>query len=298
VLDVPQFSWTPLDLVLEPAAPLDLPLPGSTLRGVFGHALRQAGCALERDDCTGCELAPGCGVFRLFETPDGATAHVHPWRLQARVRDGRWHARVTLFGRGRFELPLVVRSLESLDAFGLGVRRVACRLAELSSEGRALRDGRRLVLPPSRPLPAGPGGAGRWLLRFRTPTRLKSGGRTLRAADVDAGALLRSAARRVTMLCTQWGDSPWAPDADALEAWSAGSRVEEHRLEDVSEQRYSNRAQRAMPVEGFTGELVLGNVPGPAAALLQWSSVTGLGHGTTWGQGDVELVRLDSTERR
>ena len=289
-MELPKLTWTPLVFVVETAVPLDLPLPGSTLRGVFGHALRQVGCALGRVDCVDCELSPRCGVFGLFETPSGAQDHVHPWRLQARTRGQRLEARLTLFGRGRWELPLVVRALEAAPAWGLGADRVACRLAGLSSDGRALHDGRRLVLPPSRPLATDPMPSGVMTLHFRTPTRLKAAGRTVRAADVDAGTLLRAAARRLSLLATHWGEGPWSVDAATLDAWAGDIRVLERRLEDVSERRYSNRAQRSMPVEGFTGDLVLADVPAAAASLLRWSSVTGIGHGTTWGQGDLSLV--------
>ncbi len=293
-MEIPRLSWTPLDLALEPASPFELPLPGSMLRGVFGHALRQVGCALERANCEGCELSPRCGVYGLFETPLGVGDHVHPWRLQAWMNRGRLEARVTLFGRGRWELPLAVRALEAVESWGLGSKRVACRIVGLSSDGVSVREGRRLVLPPSRPLPAGPGREGAWTLRFRTPTRLKASGRTVRASDVDVGTLLRAAARRLSLLTNQWGDAPWEPAASMLDAWASSTRVVGRYLEDVASRRYSNRAGRAMPVEGFVGELRLEEVPAPAAALLSWAGVVGLGHGTTWGQGDVEVERQTS----
>lgn len=48
----------------------DLPsFLGSTLRGAFGHALKEAVCVMEHRDCTRCMLAERCIYPYLFETP-------------------------------------------------------------------------------------------------------------------------------------------------------------------------------------------------------------------------------------
>jgi hypothetical protein len=48
----------------------DLPLfLGSTLRGAFGHALKEAVCVMEHRDCARCMLAERCLYPYLFETP-------------------------------------------------------------------------------------------------------------------------------------------------------------------------------------------------------------------------------------
>lgn len=50
----------------------DLRLPpyaGSTLRGVFGHALRQAACMTRKKECSGCPLLETCPYSRIFATP-------------------------------------------------------------------------------------------------------------------------------------------------------------------------------------------------------------------------------------
>jgi hypothetical protein len=42
---------------------------GSTLRGAFGHALKEAVCMMEHRDCGRCLLAERCPYPYLFETP-------------------------------------------------------------------------------------------------------------------------------------------------------------------------------------------------------------------------------------
>src|SRR5689334_4844685 len=42
---------------------------GSTLRGAFGHALKQAVCIMPHRDCERCLVAERCLYPYLFETP-------------------------------------------------------------------------------------------------------------------------------------------------------------------------------------------------------------------------------------
>ena len=48
---------------------------GSTLRGVFGHALRRLACMTRQKECSGCPLLQSCPYSRIFATQIGR-AHV------------------------------------------------------------------------------------------------------------------------------------------------------------------------------------------------------------------------------
>jgi len=43
------------------------PYKGSTLRGIFGHALKKVVCALQKQDCSECLLADHCLYTTVFE---------------------------------------------------------------------------------------------------------------------------------------------------------------------------------------------------------------------------------------
>src|ERR1700730_14774271 len=45
------------------------PFLGSTLRGAFGHALKEAVSMIDGCECTGCSAADPCAYHYLFETP-------------------------------------------------------------------------------------------------------------------------------------------------------------------------------------------------------------------------------------
>lgn len=48
------------------------PYAGSTLRGVFGHALRKAACMTRQKECGGCSLLQTCPYSRIFATPSSS----------------------------------------------------------------------------------------------------------------------------------------------------------------------------------------------------------------------------------
>jgi len=45
------------------------PYKGSTLRGIFGHALKKVVCALKKQNCAECLLADRCIYPTVFEIP-------------------------------------------------------------------------------------------------------------------------------------------------------------------------------------------------------------------------------------
>lgn len=57
------------DVRLRALEPVSLPpFLGSTLRGALGHALKQAVCVVDHNDCSRCPVAPQCVYPRFFET--------------------------------------------------------------------------------------------------------------------------------------------------------------------------------------------------------------------------------------
>jgi hypothetical protein len=68
-------SYLSVRLVLRGLTPLRLPrFKGSTLRGGFGHAFKEAVCVVEHRDCARCLLWTRCAYPYVFDTsvPGGA----------------------------------------------------------------------------------------------------------------------------------------------------------------------------------------------------------------------------------
>lgn len=131
----------------------DLPaFLGSTLRGAFGHALKEAVCVMSHRDCARCMLADRCVYPYLFETPvppdvpqlRGQQQAPHPFILMSPVllpSDRRQQVAagqeltfgLLLMGRAIDYLPYVVYAVSEMARRGLGVNRARFELASVAA---------------------------------------------------------------------------------------------------------------------------------------------------------------------
>ena len=292
----PPLSLLPIDATFAFERPTELSRwPGSAVRGVFGRALREVACLTGEPSCEGCGRTAECSYAQVFEaSPGGAGGNaqgaVLPYAL--RVLDSspqQLKVRLTLFGRGREHIEPVAHALEQLGNRGLGPAQARARAVGLTSRDSPLRPGGRLRAPESLPLVNGPQPQEAVTLALTTPMRLKYAGRDVPAAGLTPGLLVRAAARRLRHLAAQWGDGEPAWDHGAVARLGEGGRATGSALIDVHERRFSNRQGRATPLTGVVGRFVVCDLPADAVDLLRWASHTGLGHGTTWGQGAFDL---------
>jgi hypothetical protein len=129
------------------------PFLGSTLRGAFGHALKEVACSVPHGDCRKCLLVDRCAYPRLFETAQSNSQGLLKNGQQAprpfifvppppgppqgvRARDDllTWRMGVgagqslafglTLIGEGIHDLPYVIYAVGLMAHKGLGVDRV------------------------------------------------------------------------------------------------------------------------------------------------------------------------------
>ena len=110
---------------------------GSMLRGAFGHALKKVVCALGRQHCDNCLLAPTCVYAFIFETnktvpitnngrPRNSGPPL-PFVLKPPLAPDRDYRPgdplefgLTLFGRANDFLPHIVYAVEQMGESGLG----------------------------------------------------------------------------------------------------------------------------------------------------------------------------------
>lgn len=100
---------------------------GSTLRGGLGHSLRWTVCALKRQECRECLLAPSCGYSFIFANGSGPSRRPHPYLLVAPEAPERHLGpgdeldfSLVLFGRANDFLPHLVYAVKELGQAGLG----------------------------------------------------------------------------------------------------------------------------------------------------------------------------------
>jgi hypothetical protein len=102
---------------------------GSTLRGAFGRALKNCACALRRQECPSCMLAPSCCHAFIFEgqTFPGIQDRQHPYVIRPSDDSHREYLpgdtlsfSLLLFGKANDSLPHVIYAVQEMGKDGLG----------------------------------------------------------------------------------------------------------------------------------------------------------------------------------
>ncbi len=296
------------------------PYHGSLLRGAFGHALRAAVCSMGPEQaCASCRLRAACAYTRIFETliegtpppflkglPTAPRPYVfEPGSAAEELAPGDPLAfDLLLFGQAADLSPHAILAVERMAAAGLGARRHRFALERVEAPEAAAGGGevfsrqRGAAAPgalsgplPALPPPALPGEGDapvRAVLRFSTPTRLKSAGQLLdrfRFRDL-AFAMIRR------MLEIAWFHAPGAAidwSFRPLLARADGVRVTATDLRWQDWQRYSNRQGRAMEMGGFVGTVEVAGDLAPFLPLLRSAEVLHVGKGATFGLGRIAV---------
>ena len=311
---LPRLPYVRLRCTLRAEAPAVLPpFKGSLLRGAFGHALRRLTCAFgPRQACPDCALRRTCAYPRIFETRiegepppflHGLPTSPRPYIFEPATDERTFAAGdplpfdLLLLGQAADLLPYALLAVERMARNGLGRDRTPFVLDDAKAATPAgtwktvYAEGRispalaalQPLLPSDAPLPAG-----RAVLRFLTPTRLKVRG-TLQE-EPGFRPLVFAALRRALEL--SWFHHPGAPldwTFRPLLEQASGVRVAAKTLRWHHWERYSNRQGRKIEMGGFVGLMVLEGDLQPFTQLLRMAEVLHVGKGATFGLGRVAL---------
>ncbi len=291
-----------LEVMLEAIEKVRLPgWLGSVLHGALGSALHEVACS---DGCgSRHDREPErCAYARLFEAParpagvSERVAAMAPRRLwlwppppdDALLLEPGDELRfgIGMVGTAERDLGALLTALEHMAVSGIGRQLGRMRLVRVGSGGRVVWEGGQVR---GRPVPAEPPGipTGPLVLRTRTPLRIVRDGRIEppRFADV-----VGAAARRLVAVSAFYGRGE--PDVHVGEVQAAASR-HRARIEAVWEpfraERYSARQRRRHPMEGHVGAMWI-DEPGPFTPLLAAAVPYGIGKGTSFGFGAVDLL--------
>lgn len=311
---LPTASYT-FDIEVE--TPCSLPrYKGSVLRGGFGTAFRLAMRQWGESDVYARIFEPTVDIDTATTLGIGQTAPrpfvlVPPLTDATELAPGERHTiGVVLFGPAIAALPYFVHTFEVLGTrFGIGRGRRSGNgrfvLQRVRDEhGRVVyRAGRGMTgvsdamteggVPPGDAAPA------RVLLRFLTPTRIRTSFRRerrglmmLRTGD-DALALVDAIHRRVHLLSQLYGQRSRPVQAHTpLALDGPGPVVDADRLCWYDWERYSGRQRQAMKLGGFVGDVTLaGDVVRHIFPLLHLGARLHVGTSTTFGLGKFEVWR-------
>ncbi|MEW6185986.1 MAG: CRISPR system precrRNA processing endoribonuclease RAMP protein Cas6 [Thermodesulfobacteriota bacterium] len=300
-------------LIFESEAQLP-PFKGSTLRGVFGLALKKVVCALKRQECGLCLLRERCVYTTVFEIPSGEESKgtpspPHPFIIEPSL-NSQTHFQpgdsldfnLILLGRFNEYLPYFVYAIEQMGRIGIGKKingkHSHFQLQAVSIEGRRVYDsvGKKLIKAEPEDLLLERSGMGNpdqnkdeirlWL---QTPLRLKFDNRL--KAELPFHVLIRGALRRIAVLNTRFGTGEPALDYKGLVAGASAIKIKESNLHWFDWKRYSNRQEQAMLMGGMVGEVTYQGDLKEFLPFLRYCEKVHLGKATTFGLGQIQLQK-------
>lgn len=292
--------------------PLRLPAyAGSTLRGAFGHALRQVSCMTRQKDCAACPLLTTCPYPAIFAPPPPAQHRLQkfsaipaPYLIEPPL-DGervlptgeRLGFRTVLTGRALRELPLIALAWQRALARGIGPGDGQAELEQIVLESEdhetvVFRPADGQITPHPQGITLAEAGTTHIpktvTLEFHTPLRLQENGRALPPARLTARTLLMALARRAHLVAEFHAGQMLIDDFRPLA--HAAERIQENRqLEWQDWTRYSSRQQQKMTLGGAVGEWQLSGELAPFMPLLKLGQWLHIGKETVFGLGAYTL---------
>lgn len=255
-------------------------MAGNTIRGAFGRILRGV-----TDEATYAHIFEPHG-----EGPSGLADRPRPFVFRAANLDGstlpdgaRFHFDVHSFDLKNPPAVHFARAFAELAREGIGPRRGRAELTaveQLNQEGQPVEEPVRLNLSPDRVA------VPRLLVRFETPTELKSGGVTERP---DFAVLFGRARDRLSTLRALYGAGALDIDFRAMGERAAEVRLTRWDWRREAVERTSSRTRQTHSIGGFLGEAEYEGDLAEFAPFLRAARWTGVGRQTVWGKGVIEV---------
>ncbi len=291
---------------------------GSTLRGIFGHALKKVVCALKKHDCADCLLSDRCiypTVFEIPATTGEATGRKriaqppHPYVIEPPADTQTRYAQgdtltfsLLLFGAACENLPYFIYAFEQIGSSGIGKRidgrrgtfslqqvRTESGLVYDNADGKIRKPAEKTEIYDETLLNESDPGLYDVELQLVTPLRLKY--QNDFQADLPFDVLTRTMLRRISSLFQYHGGGEPKLDYRGLVARAKNVAVKESHISWYDWRRYSNRQEQAMMMGGMVGKILYENVPGEYWPLLRFCELAHLGKATTFGLGKIKSER-------
>ncbi|MBF0160260.1 MAG: CRISPR system precrRNA processing endoribonuclease RAMP protein Cas6 [Magnetococcales bacterium] len=298
-------------LEFEVEQPIQLPeYAGSTLRGIFGAALRRLSCLTREPSCHGCGLARSCPYSVIFEAPPPPDGHVvqdfaaipNPYIIEPPTWGQRYYRtgetllfHMVLVGRARAQLALIVlawqQAMERRVGAGEGKAKLLRVLVQqpdgLFQPVFDQGEGVLLEHDDTTPWPQVVG-TEQMTLHLTTPLRINRRGAPLGVGQLTPRDFLMALLRRVSLLAEFHAGLDLGFDFAVL-SQAATQLTAAGSLQWRDWKRWSSRQEQEMMLGGLVGSWTLHGALHPfqaALALGQWLHV---GKNTTFGLGQYRL---------
>ncbi len=289
------------------------PYMGSTLRGVFGHALKKVVCALKKQDCADCLLAARCIYPAIFEIapPSDLSASrkrivnpPHPYVIEPPEdtkttfrRGDTLNFGILLFGKANEYLPYFIYAFDQMGQMGIGKRMdgnhatfvlqhvtVNEVLIYSKTDGKILQQSSLQDLSmKSEPQPHDEDLSIE--ITLSTPLRLKYQNNL--NAELPFHVLTRAMLRRASSLLEYYDGGEPALDYRGMVSRADDVRVTQSTIAWFDWRRYSNRQEQAMLMGGMIGSITYCGKLAEYLLLIDFCEKVHVGKQTTFGLGKI-----------
>lgn len=277
---------------------------GSTLRGVFGHALRDTVCVCGQPE----NHASDCPYRSIFHAPPHSQLNIShkntppqayviepPFPSKTQFQAGETYAfDMVLVGQIQQLLPLIVGAWQLAFQRGIGKEKGIGTLQsvaiQIDDEWKNLKNNQYFSIQQATfKLPEQ--FASHYVMNLQTPLRIQQQGKLCRVHDLNANVVLRQVMRRVSIMTQLYGGLHLAVDfGDLVQTIEKIDFTPE--LFWYENTRYSNRQHQYIPLGGALGTIYLRDVPTEWAILLYIGQWLHIGKETVFGLGKYALTAV------
>lgn len=286
--------------------PIALPeYAGSTIRGVFGRALRKISCMTKQEECKACPLYQTCPYTNIFETPpkehqiqkftqvpNGYIIEPPEWGEKIYPAGATLSFELVLFGQLIQQLPLIAFAFKRAFEFNIaGGKGKLVNIHHYSQDGntysvfeknKIMDHPTEIILPEQYPTTLH--------LEIQTPLRLQDDGKPLSATKISLDRFLKTLLKRIALL-SEFHHQPL--DIHFVQLIAQIEQIQDEKILKWKDwTRYSSRQQQTMKLGGVVGQWRLYNVPVEWAKWIYLGQWLHCGKNATFGLGQYQITNL------
>ncbi|CAA6800642.1 MAG: Unknown protein [uncultured Sulfurovum sp.] len=253
---------------------------GATIRGTFGHQLKEQVCMEPSYKCDGCVYQNTCLSYALYPLKDDS---LRTFRMDVRLHQNNYDFGLYLFGDFSKDIRIIIQVLYTmLLSHRLTINELSFPKSQVFYNGKELKFNKNHILEPFKYF-------SQTLLKTKhhqdlvihllTPTYIKYKGSYKKELSVED--IVKSIIKRKHYFETR-------EMVHKIEhSLSFSSSFSELRAEKV--ERVSTRQGKKLFIEGVVGKVTVKGLDEESYHLLKWGEVVGVGKGTAFGGGAIKI---------
>lgn len=274
---------------------------GSTIRGILGHAMRNAVCIVPDIPCHQCGFSSNCDYTTFFNTAGNIAGSVKPYVIHVPTRNKTiWEPgdlltfELTIFGRPTLATEYYLNGILMMGEYGWGARRLKFSPIQIVNaiNKSLIWSGGECWLNNFQPYLLDIEGreSSEILLRFNSPTRVVEKQKLQERLTFDQ--IIRSIMNRVSLLSHAYENVLIEWDEELIEKAKEIQTVEEN-WQFVQFERYSMTRKGKLELPSIEGNVRFRGDITPFTSLLEWGEIVQIGKNTTHGFGNYSLFYIE-----